>query len=54
MSRHLPERCTMIRLLIPPIHTIPLMHFKLNGIYLKSIIIVYLSHLLIPFIAECD
>lgn len=38
VSRHFPESSTMIRLLISPINTVSLMHFKLNGLNFKSII----------------
>jgi hypothetical protein len=40
VCRHFSESCTMIRLLISPIHTVSLMHFKLNGLNSKSIIYV--------------
>jgi hypothetical protein len=55
MSRDFPECCTMIRLLVSSVYTIPLMHLKLNRLNSKSLLIIsLLFHLLISFIAECD
>ena len=52
MSRHLPESSAMIRLLIPTIQTISLMHFQLNLVYLKPLLIIALLHLFFSLIAE--
>jgi hypothetical protein len=55
MSRYFPECCTMIRLLVASVYTVPLMHLKLNRLNSQSLLITpLLFHLLISFIAECD
>jgi hypothetical protein len=55
MSRDFPECCTMIRLLVASVYTVPLMHLKLDRLNSQSLLITpLLFHLLISFIAECD